>query len=54
MERLDELNLGIRGQTTGEDMDHLPVGFPAMADPPDTSVDIPQAFFDAPWMLKSI
>ena len=49
MERLDELSSGVRGQTTGKDMDHPPVASPTMADQAVPLSDVPRALFDAPW-----
>ena len=46
MERLDELNSGVRGQIMGKDVDCLPVASPAMADQVTPSLDILQALFD--------
>ena len=50
MERLDELSLGVRGQTLGKDKDCPPVASPAATDHMASSMDAPQTSFDAlPW-----
>ena len=46
MERLDELSLGVRGQTLGKDKDHPPVALPATADHMASSMDMLQTSFD--------
>ena len=48
MERLDELSLGVLGQTSGEDREHPPVASSAAIDHTASSVDTPQMSFDAP------
>ena len=47
MERLDDLSLGILGQTLGKDKDHLPVASPANANHTASSMDALQTSFDA-------
>ena len=48
MERLDDLSLGILGQTSGEDKDHPPIASSAAIDHTALSVDAPQTSFNAP------
>ena len=48
MERLDELSLGVLGQTLGKDREHPPVVSSAAIDHTASSVDAPQTSFDAP------
>ena len=45
MECLDELSLGIRGQTMGEDLDHPPVASFGMVDQVAPSLDAPWEAF---------
>ena len=47
MKHLDELSLGVRGQTLGEDKDHPLVASPTAADHTASSTDMPQTPFDA-------
>ena len=47
MEHLDELSLGIKGQTLAEDKDRPPVASLAAADHTASSTDMPQTSFDA-------
>ena len=47
MERLDELSLGVRRQTSSEDKDHLPVASPTATDHTASSTDTLQTSFDA-------
>ena len=47
MERLDDLSLGVLGQTLGEDKDYLPVASPTATDHMASSIDVPQTSFDA-------
>ena len=47
MERLDELSLGVLGQTLGEDKERPPVASSATIDHTASSVDVPQTSFDA-------
>ena len=49
MERLDELRLGIRGQTLGKDKDCPPIASPAATDHTASLTDMPQTLFDSPW-----
>ena len=49
IERLDNLSLGIRGQTSGKDKDCPLVASPAATDLMASSTDAPQTSFDAPW-----
>ena len=46
MERLDELSLGIRGLTLGEDKDCPTVASPTATDHTASLVDMPQTSFD--------
>ena len=46
MERLDDLSLGVLGQTLGKDKDCLPVASPTTTDHTASSMDIPQTPFD--------
>ena len=48
MERLDDLSLGVLGQTSGKDKDHPPVASPAAVDHTASSTDTPQASVNAP------
>ena len=48
MECLDDLSLGILGQTLGKDKDCPPVASPTTADHMASSMDVPQTSFDAP------
>ena len=48
MERLDDLSLGILGQTSGKDKDCPPLASPATIDHTALSTDAPQISFDAP------
>ena len=47
MECLDELSLGIRGQTLGKDKDYPPVASPTTIDHMASTSDVPQTSFDA-------
>ena len=49
MERLDELSLGVRGQTLGKDKSRPPVASPTTTDHMASLIDMPQTSFDAPW-----
>ena len=49
MECLDELSPGIRGKTTGKDMDHPPVTSPTTADQMAPLLDVQRASFDVLW-----
>ena len=51
MEHLDELSLGIRGHTMGEDKDHPPVASPTAADHMASISDILQTLFDVLWQI---
>ena len=46
MEHLDELSLGVRGQTLGEDKDCPPVALPTTADHMASMMDALQTSFD--------
>ena len=48
MERLDDLSLGVLGQTLGKDKERPPVASSATIDDTALSVDGPQTSFDAP------
>ena len=48
MERLDELSLGVRGQTLGKYKDYLPVASPTTADHMASLLDVLQTSLDAP------
>ena len=48
MERLDDLSLGVLGQTSGEDKERPPIASSATIDHMALSVDMPQTSFDAP------
>ena len=48
MERLDDLSLGVLGQTLGKDKEHPPVVSSAAVDHMASSVDMPQMSFNAP------
>ena len=48
MDRLDDLSLGVLGQTLGEDKDCLPVASPAATDHMAFSTDALKISFDAP------
>ena len=48
MEHLDELSLGIRGQTMGKDKDCPPVASSTTADLTASSMDVLQTSFDVP------
>ena len=48
MERLDELSLGVLGQTLGKDRERLPVASSAAVDHTASSMDVPQTSFDVP------
>ena len=48
MERLDDLSLGVLGQTLGKDKDCPPTASSAAIDQTASSVDMPQTSFDAP------
>ena len=48
MERLDELSLGVLGQTLGEDKEHPPVASSTTIDHTASSVDVLQMSFDVP------
>ena len=48
MECMDELNLGVRGQTLGEDINRPPVASPTATDHTASSTDAPQVSFDVP------
>ena len=47
MQRLDDLSLGILGQTLGKDKDHPPVASPIAADHTASFTDTPQTSFSA-------
>ena len=47
MERLDDLSLGVLGQTLGKDKDCPPVAFSATIDHMASSMDAPQTSFNA-------
>ena len=49
MERLEELSLGIRGQTSGKDKDHPPVASPITTEHTASMMDMLQTSFDALW-----
>ena len=46
MERLDELSLGVLGQTLGKDRECPPVASSATIDHTPSSVDVPQMSFE--------
>ena len=46
MERLDELNLGVLGQTSGKEKDCPSVASPTTADHTASMMDVPQTSFD--------
>ena len=48
MERLDDLSLGVLGQTLGKDKEHPPVVSSAAVDHTASSVDVLQTSFDVP------
>ena len=48
MERLDDLSLGVLGQTLGKDKECPPVASSATIDHTALSVDTPQMSFDVP------
>ena len=48
MERLDDLSLGILGQTLGKDKDCPPIASPAAVDHTASSTDVPQTSFNVP------
>ena len=48
MERLDDLSLGVLGQTLGKDKERPPIASSAAIEHTALSVDVPQTSFDAP------
>ena len=48
MERLDDLSLGILGQTSGKDKEHPPIASSATIDHTALSVDALQTSFNVP------
>ena len=47
MERLDELSLGVQGQTLGKDRERPPIASSATADHTASSLDVLQMSFNA-------
>ena len=48
MEHLDNLSLGVLGQTLGRDKDRPPIASPTAIDHTASSMDVPQKSFNAP------